>query len=358
MLRVLFVGENWFGSCARACCYALRRLDCDVRDFDAQTFFPQLRMKSSRAALRLAAPRLITEYNQQPLEIAKHFQPDLLLAFKGTHVLPVTLKELRRRGLALYNYYPDRMFLARGTSVEQAISEYDCVFDTKRYWDGDAAQRYSVRNRVFVAHGYDPDIHHPVELEERDRQQYGCDVSLIATHVPLKEEVIAGVIRQRPNLDLRIWGNQWSEYCRSVAIKKFVTGPAVHGRSYVKAVLASRINLALMGVTPDARDETSTRTYEIPACGGFMLHPRTREVQELFAEGREIACFGSVEELAEKIDYYLAHPEKREAIARAGHLRCVPAYSYDRRMAEILDYHSERCGRTGENALAQTMRAS
>src|SRR5438477_3854900 len=115
MLRILFVGENWFGSCARACCYALRRLGCDVRDFDAHTFFPRLRMKSSRAVLRLVAPRLMREYNQELLEAAQHFQPDFLLAFKGTYITPLTLQKLRGRGIPLYNYYPDRMLLARGT---------------------------------------------------------------------------------------------------------------------------------------------------------------------------------------------------------------------------------------------------
>jgi spore maturation protein CgeB len=86
-------------------------------------------------------------------------------------------------------------------------------------------------------------------------------------------------------------------------------------------------------------DETTTRTFEIPACEGFMLHERTPELLELYEEGKEVACFGSVEELASKIEYYLAHPEEREAIARASHARCVPAYSYDERIKEILRYH-------------------
>ena len=34
-----------------------------------------------------------------------------------------------------------------------------------------------------------------------------------------------------------------------------------------------------------------------------------------------MACFGSVEELAEKIDYYFAHAEERDAIAAANHAR-------------------------------------
>jgi spore maturation protein CgeB len=88
-------------------------------------------------------------------------------------------------------------------------------------------------------------------------------------------------------------------------------------------------------------DETTTRTYEIPACGGFMLHERTPELRELYDEGKEVACFGSVEELAFKIEYYLARPEECEALARAGYVRCVPAYSYDSRVKEILRYHEK-----------------
>jgi spore maturation protein CgeB len=342
MVRVLFLGENWFGSCARACCFALRRLGCDVRDVDLQTIVPQLRMRSSRAFLRLVGPRLIREYNQAILELARQFQPDFLLAFKGTYVQSETLRELRSLGAALYNYYPDRVLLARHTLLERTISEYDCFFDTKKYWDGDAAEHFHPRYRNFLPHGYDPDIHHPVELEDRDRLQFECDVCLIATHTSVKEAVLAELVRLRPKLDLKIWGNLWKENCRAVEVRRQVFGSALNGMSYTKAVLASRINLGLMGVTPEAQDETSTRTYEIPACGGFMLHPRTTEVLDLFADRKEIVCFDSVREMAEQIDYYLAQPEQRLAIARAGNARCVPAYSYEHRMKEILSWHEDR----------------
>ena len=146
----------------------------------------------------------------------------------------------------------------------------------------------------------------------------------------------------RPKLDLKIWGNLWEDNCRSTEVRNRVCGAALNGMSYTKAVLASRINLALMGVTPEAKDQTSTRTYEIPACGGFMLHPRNAEVLDLYADRSEIVCFDSAREMAEQIDYYLANPEERFAIAQAGYARCVPAYSYEKRMVEILNWHEDR----------------
>jgi spore maturation protein CgeB len=91
-------------------------------------------------------------------------------------------------------------------------------------------------------------------------------------------------------------------------------------------------------------DATTTRTYEIPACGGFMLHERSDELAKFFEEGKEVACFESSAEVAEKIHYYLRHEDERKAIAQAGYNRCVPAYSYDNRMSEIVRYHTSHNG--------------
>jgi len=344
MLRILFLGENWYGSCARACCHALRRLGCEVSDFDAQTIFPQPRRLSLRALRRIAETHLIREYNEQVLELASTLQPDIFLAFKGAYVQPETLRALRASGSTLYNYYPDTSAFAHGSLLPESLPLYDCVFFTKRFLDQDVRRRIDLRNSMFLAHGYDPELHRTWELDERDLDQFGHEVGVIATYTEPKEELLQDLVTLRPNLDLQIWGNQWAEQSHSRKLQTFIKRAPLNGTSYAKAIRAFRINLAVMsGAVAGASrgDETTTRTYEIPACGGFMLHERTDEVLELFVEGEEMACFESATELAEKIDYYLAHPEERTAIAAAGRLRCVPAYSYDNRMAQILRWHQE-----------------
>lgn len=343
-LRILFLGENWLGSCARACCHALRRLGCEVSDFDAQTIFPQLRRRSLRAVLRIAERQLIREYNEQVLALSDSFKPDIFLAFKGAYVLPNTLLAIRQRGAALYNYFPDTSAFAHGSLLPQTLPLYDCLFLTKRFLERDLRAQITVRDALFLPHGYDPELHQPWNLDERDRSDYGHDVGVVATHTPAKEKLLAELVTLRPDLDLQIWGGWWDENNRSPKLQRFIRARPLYGTSYAKALGAFRINLALMsGAVSGASsgDETTTRTYEIPACGGFMLHERTEEVLELFAEGKEIACFESVKELAEKIDYYLAHPAERAAIAAAGRARCVPAYSYDNRMAQIIRWHEQ-----------------
>ncbi len=291
--------------------------------------------------LRVLEGRLHREYNNAVLNAASNFHPDILIAFKGSYLKAETLASLKQTGIRLYNYYPDRLALAGKLFIEDAIPQYDCFFDTKQSWDNGLSNRLKPKNRVFVPHGYDPEVHRPLELSQTDAKQYGCDVSLIATHSPRKEQMLRELIALKPDLNLLIWGNQWREKNQTPALGKHLAGPAIEGSFYAKALRATRINLAVMGVKPGVEDKTTTRTYEIPACGGFMLHERTDEVLELFEEGKEIACFGDVRELAEKIEYYLAHPDERAKIAAAGYARCVPAYSYDNRMAEIIRWHEE-----------------
>ena len=91
--KILFLGSNWYGGCARACCYALRRLGHDVLDIDEQTVVPLLRRVSSRVLIRLLRGRLVREYNSLILESASRFEPDLLISFKGTYVHRRTLRD-------------------------------------------------------------------------------------------------------------------------------------------------------------------------------------------------------------------------------------------------------------------------
>jgi spore maturation protein CgeB len=341
-LKILFQGCNWYGSCARACCMALRRLGCEVVDIDYETVFPQLRQKTSRAILRLLHQRFVREYNDLLIETASWFKPDVFLAFKGLSIETTTLERLRKAGVTLYNYYPDPSPFQvdnNARTVIDSLWDYDCVFYTKRQWIGQPFLD-KFRKSVFVPHGYDPEVHRPWSLDARDQLDYGHDVSVIAAHSNHKEKILGELISLMPALDLAIWGNGWEERCQSPRLKPYIRGYAVTGSAYAKAICAAKINLALMnGFPPGFEDQTTTRTYEISACGGFMLHERSAELLTLFAENNEMACFETTEELATKIEYYLAHAEERNKIARAGYRRCVPAYSYDNRMGEVLAWH-------------------
>ncbi len=344
MLRILFTGENWYGSNARSCAEALRRLGHDVLDVDQQTFIPQVARFSSRVVRRILWFRMVEEFNDQVLRLSENFRPDILIAFKGTYFFAKTLRTLSRKGIALYNYFPDTSAFAYGKWLPESLPEYDCIFYTKPFWYSDSIKRLKLKNGFFLPHGYDPVLHRKFEVDSRYISDCGCDVGFIAIHSKYKEGLLDGLIRLRPNLNFQIWGEGWKNYCESPRLRRCIRGYGLYGERYSKAIQVIKINLAIMNgpcLGASSGDLTTSRTYLIPASGGFMLHQRNPEVLDVYQEDKEVACFDSAEELAEKIDYYLEHPEVREGIARSGYARCVPAYSYDNRMAELLRWHDE-----------------
>ena len=313
-------------------------------DVDEETFIPHVSLFTSKVVRRLLWFRLINEFNLAILRAAETYRPDIFLAFKGNYIYPGTLRSMHEKGVALYNYFPDTSAFNHGKWIPQSLPLYDCVFYTKPFWFADTRKKVNLKTGFFLAHGYCPSLHRVFDLESRDISEFECDVSFIANHSRYKEELLRDLVISRPNLDLRIWGWGWEQRCKSTELHRYIKGFPLLGISYAKAIRASRINLAIMNgpiTGASSGDLTTSRTYTIPACGGFMLHERNTEVLELYKENEEIACFDSAEGLATKIDYYLAHPGERESIAKAGHARCVPAYSYDNRMAEILHWHFE-----------------
>ncbi len=79
------------------------------------------------------------------------------------------------------------------------------------------------------------------------------------------------------------------------------------------------------------------RVYDIMAAGGFVLSNYQEEMEELFVPDKEIVFFHSMEELIEKVHYYLKHEDIRKQIAINGYKRVKKDYSYPVALKKILE---------------------
>lgn len=80
----------------------------------------------------------------------------------------------------------------------------------------------------------------------------------------------------------------------------------------------------------------SMKTFEIPACGGFMLTNWTKEQAEFFEDDKDCVFFHTQEEMLDRAKYYISHDAQRRRIAEAGHAAVQP-HSYVVRARQILD---------------------
>jgi hypothetical protein len=81
------------------------------------------------------------------------------------------------------------------------------------------------------------------------------------------------------------------------------------------------------------------RIFEAPPCGALLLteHSDHNGQGELFTEGEHFVTFRDVDDLIQKVDYYLAHVEEREKIARAGQAHVLQHHTYANRVQTLLD---------------------
>lgn len=77
------------------------------------------------------------------------------------------------------------------------------------------------------------------------------------------------------------------------------------------------------------------RLFEATGCGAMLLTDAKDNLGELFDVGTEVVTYRSAGEAVEMIKHYLAHPEEREKIARAGQARTLAQHSYQSRMSEL-----------------------
>lgn len=84
--------------------------------------------------------------------------------------------------------------------------------------------------------------------------------------------------------------------------------------------------------------DVTMRVFEGAAAGALVLTDAVANgLPELFSVGQEIVIFDDDDDLLAKVDYYLAKPAEREAIAAAGQRRVLAEHTYSHRADRLLE---------------------
>ena len=80
----------------------------------------------------------------------------------------------------------------------------------------------------------------------------------------------------------------------------------------------------------------SLRIWDVLGCGGFLLTNYQSEIPEYFEIGKDLETYESMEELEQKVQYYLIHEEERIEIAINGYEKTAKLHTYEMRIAEMI----------------------
>lgn len=259
---------------------------------------------------------------------AEVVQPDLVLGIKSLPLDASQRRRLQAGGAKLALWYPDVSFDHGNAASVDALEGIDLFATSKHYHLPFMAQRHPEMPTVLVEHGYCDDVHH--RLDPRPAIEF--DVAYVGNFSPHKEAAIAALARARPGVRIGVSGHGWKFDAR------WKTYPAMVGEEMSRFLSRARIALAVHYGPHGAmgwEDTTSARTFEIPACGVFMLHPDNADVRGHFEPENEIGVFSGFDDMVEQVDRWLADDPRREAAAARAYTRTRPDYSYSRRGRQL-----------------------
>ena len=116
------------------------------------------------------------------------------------------------------------------------------------------------------------------------------------------------------NVTIRPWVDYWSEM--------------------PKVFYLSKINLNI--TSRSIESGIPQRIWDILAVGGFCLTNYQPELTEYFEIGKDLEVYHNMDELLEKVDYYLSHEEQRIRIAMNGYQKVRKYHTYRHRLTQAL----------------------
>lgn len=340
-MKLLLYGSQKAGSNNISFVRAFEQLGVQVYCFDDETLYERRLNRFGGSTLpgrvvnrmfhkQLSAP-LQRMFEAQAADVC----PDIVLIIKGYYLKPSTIERIQRAHplTKVVCFNPDNPFNTwqRGSSnewIRASIPLYEWYFIWGKFLI-EPLRRAGARQVEYLPFAYDPELRYPVNLVPEEHERFGADVAFVGGWDEEREYWLNALA----DFDLKIWGDRWNRANRRLRAKW--QGREAYGEDFAKVCAASKININL--VRKQNVPGHNMRTFEVPACGGFLLGTRTTEQVEFFSEDREMAYFSTTAELAAKVRYYLADEQARTAIARSG-CEKVRMHTFRNRAARILDY--------------------
>ena len=330
-MRILYIGQLDFGGTCFDRLQAIKRLGHDVVSFDTSRFQSKIRLFKSMQ-WRFKPRMLLHDLNTSLVKFAKQLETiDLIWIDKGIWIFPESIYEIKKHSNGhVVHYTPDSQFLInRSDLFEKSLNLYDFLITTKSF-EVDNYTSKSPAKVILVNQGICLERYQAA----KSKTMYQCDIGLISDYKPHYGKVISNL--SECNFGIKVWGPKWKRAALFKAVpKEYVCGPGLWGAEYVSALASFKIGLGLL--SKYIPEQHTTRSFEIPAAGTFLLAERTAEHLELFEEGKEAEFFSTREELMDKAKYFLSNDLARKKIAIAGKSRCQRSgYDNDSIIGSIL----------------------
>jgi spore maturation protein CgeB len=291
--------------------------------------------------------------NQKLLQTVETEKPDLCFFFLfDDEIKKETIKEITKKDKSItFNWFADDHFRFYNFS-----KYYAPLFHWVSTTDSRAVEKYykiGYRNVIKTQWACNHFLYQPLNLPKI------YDVTFVGQSHGQRKEIIEKV--KRAGLKIKTFGRGWENgsvsqeemiriFSQSKINLNLTKGyGAVNFKSLASILFKKGIDNSLKLYFPiywfdnfqsflaKRREQIKGRNFEIPGCRGFLLTSDADNLSDYYQDGKEIVVYKDINDMIEKIKYYLKNDREREEIALAGYERTLKDHTYEKRFQEIFN---------------------
>jgi spore maturation protein CgeB len=318
MASILFLGTN--SGTGRHRALALRRLGHRVAIIDPRAFLPKSRF-ADYWIFHTGALFCLQAVRHGVLRSIERQNFDLVWVDGGDLVSPSLVRDLKTRYGTVLNYCIDDPYGTRDGSKWRAylasVPLYDLLV-VLRNCNIEEAYQHGAQRVIRVYMTADEIAHTPQYISEEEKSRHSMDVAFIGTWMPERGPFLLRLLDLQ--VPLFIYGDRWDKSPEWSRLKSAWRGPGLYSdREYAVKVQCAQVCIGLL--SKGNRDESTTRSFEIPSLQSVLCAERTSEHLSLYREDEEAVFWSSAEECAAKCRKLLENKQLRDSIACAGRTR-------------------------------------
>ena len=306
-------------------------------DYDLTATFRNLDVRVPKQAAFIAENRpRVSEALVQQIAAAHAAKPvDLFFSyFYDPCVLPEAIDRIRGMGIKTLNWYCNGSYQL--DLVREISPRYDFCLVPEKFRLED--YRAMGARPIYCQEAANPSVYRPQDVA----REYG--VTFVGQAYGERPLLVKYLIDQ--GVTVHVWGHGWTKperkylpaesFAAIEGIPAHLRSEALSDEEMVRMYSRSDINLGFSScgdthLGGNRIVQVRLRDFEVPMSGGFYVVETMEELGEFFEYEKEIVGYGTKEELLSKVRHYLAHPEERETIRRAGMARARKDHTWRNR---------------------------
>ena len=270
----------------------------------------------------------VDAFNSEIVRKYKSFAPDYVIVIRGDFVRKETLEIMKGTRKAIWLY--DSITRYPKSSDNWEMYDLHYVFEQSDI----EILRVQGKQAFFLPLGYDGDRYYPIKQENQD-----IDISFVGAMYGNRKKLLENVARRYDDLNLAFYGPYVLKR-NIVAYLKFwksdwknaFKNKRISHEDANQLYARSKININILH--EQSKEGWNARLNEILGAGGFQIVTHNDLIAEKYFG--MLDTFRSDEELIEKIEYYLSHPEIRRQMSFRGYQWVKNNETYCVRFAYIL----------------------